>query len=143
MEVSSTKVFKMRFSSQTIHDKFIENFRIWKESPDENSSFYFGKDGGYREPKLSSGYLMHVHTIPIPKPQREVWSKCFENGWKRTSDGVLVYVQNSKSFLLIDWVKDGGHILADYSEESKVKLKYYATIAEKFLNQEEITENES
>jgi hypothetical protein len=141
MDIEVTKLFSSRFSSISILNKFIENFKEWKSSSDPDSSFYFGKDAGYREPKLSTGYLLHVHTPPTTKIERDKWSYNFENSKKRTSDRALVYIKRGTSYLLIDWIKSDAHESTDYSIEGKKNLLNFANIAEKFLNDEEITEN--
>ena len=138
VEVITTKMFTNTFSSLVFANKFVENFKNWKES--KTDSPLFGKDAGYREPKLSSGYLMHVHTPPNKKEERYKWDEKHKHGYEKTSNSALVYVKRGDSYLLIDWIKENAHEETDYSPIAKAKLKKFAEIAEKFLSRETLAE---
>jgi hypothetical protein len=141
MKISSTKLFKNKFNSGSSYFKFVENFKIWISSKDDYSSFYFGKVGGFRDPKLSVGYLKHVHTVPLDRLKRAEWDKHFQRKSKKTSDSYLIYVEHHENILIIDWLPRDAHNLTDYSHAGKNKLEEYKKIAEKFISFETITEN--
>lgn len=140
VEVITTKKFKESFVAENNFNRFIQNFKEWKELQAlGEDSISFGKDGGYREPKLSSGYLMHVHTKPSTKIELDRWQDNFDNNRERRSDKALVYVQRGNKYLLIDWLRENAHNETDYTPHGKALLQKYAQIAEKFINHEEQT----
>lgn len=140
--IFSTKKFKEAFTSEVNYEKFVQNFKEWKElASSGKESISFGKDAGYREPKLSSGYLMHVHTKPTSKIELANWELNFRRGSERTSDKALVYVKRGDSYLLIDWIRGNAHGETDYSPAGKARLENYAKVAEKFLSREEVQEH--
>lgn len=136
-----TNLFRNKFSTEAFALKFIENFKKWKESGEEFSSIYFGKDSGYAQHKLSNDtYLMHVHTVPSKKEDREKWNLAFKLHRRITSDRVVIYVRRNADYLIIDYIANNAHTEFDYSPEAQEKLKKYEKIAEKFISREEITE---
>jgi hypothetical protein len=139
--VIPTNTFLSRFSVASNANKFIENFKNWKESDDEFSSIFFGKDSGYGQHKLSNNtYLMHVHTIPSKEEDRKKWKLAFERHQRITSDRALIYVKRNNDYLIIDYIANNAHSELNFSPEAKKKLDAYVAIAEKFLSREEITE---
>lgn len=140
MKFESTKLFRDQFSSETTFNKFLSNFEKWKTG-DEHSSYFFGKNSGYVLPKLSNGYLRHVHLVPITNESRKVWEKSFIHKSVKTSDRALIYVERGNNeFLLIYILNSNAHQIAKMATEQDKKLMLgLAKAAENFLDYNKIS----
>lgn len=114
-------------------------FGVWKRALDEESSAFFGKDGGYVVPTVHGEKyrLRHVHLVPLldRAAQRE-WYEAYARGSRRTSDRVLVYVQaRNNDYLAIAILEepDAHEIQKMETAQDKATMEGFAVAAEEFL----------
>lgn len=120
-------------------DDFIQDFTEWKAdcaAGREDDSYWFGRDGAYRTPKVGTKQyaLRHVHLVPITDPEAlSKWNFMWEKRRNRTSDRVLVYSKDARSnFLLIFILPEGdAHWIADNDPGT---MEGFASTAEAFLD---------
>lgn len=118
---------------------FLETFTKWKLAGSDD--FYeFGKDSSYATPEVNgkSYILRHVHLVPVTdKINKARW----DNNWRhdkyrrRTSDRVLVYVEDSGNYLLIDILPEpDAHRIARMSTaQDQRAMQLFALVAEAFI----------
>lgn len=142
MKVEYTKIFEKQFIAKAYCDKFIENFIAWKELKNETESSFFGKDRGYREPKLSNGqYLMHVHTSPIDSSDRKKWNN-FPKKTDKTSNDALVYIKKGSGYFLIWRFINVAHTIPKMrTKQHKDFMDRLVKIADCYIDNDEIIEN--
>lgn len=133
MKIDVTKILKNRLSEQELN-YLIKDFEIIKTPGSENLALRLGKDSEYLFPKLKSGNLCHVHVMPIENKALQKWTKAFENNEPKVSDGVLIYVENKNNYLLIFFVQDGAHEMANMlTNEDKNLMNSLAKIANIYI----------
>ncbi|MEI6746739.1 MAG: type II toxin-antitoxin system YafO family toxin [Methylococcaceae bacterium] len=119
-------------------DEFCNQFIKWKNAG-EYSSYYFGKDSAYVAPTVDGEKykLRHVHLVPlIDQKQLAVWNKKWQFGGRKTSDRVLIYVEdNRNNFLLIFILSEpDAHKIAQMKELKHEQLmKRFASVSEQFM----------
>lgn len=138
MKVETTRLLREQFASENNFNKFVNDFTNWKESGKD--SFFFGRDGGYRNPRLDNEkYLMHVHTVPAGN--KEAMHHWNNNKSEKRSDCALVYVQRGSDYLLIYQFKHNAHLVPDMTNErDKTFMLKLAKIANDYLDYNDITE---
>jgi mRNA interferase YafO len=124
---------------------FVESFTEWKAAGGgEDDAYEFGKDSAYINPKVNgaNNVLRHVHLVPIvDQRQAAKWDKKWEQHSRRTSDRVLVYVDDQgKRFLLIAVLEEpDAHDIAQMkSSGNKRRMELFAAVAEAFIYNREI-----
>lgn len=119
-------------------EEFCNQFIKWKNA-DEYSNYYFGKDSAYVAPTVDGKKykLRHVHLVPlVDQKQLAAWNKKWQFGGRKTSDRVLIYVEdNRNNFLLIFILPEpDAHKIAEMKEPKHQQLmKRFAIISEQFL----------
>lgn len=114
-------------------------FEIWKRALDEESSAFFGKDGGYVSPEVDGEKyrLRHVHLVPLlDSAALREWYEAYARGSRRTSDRILVYVQaDNKDYLAIAILEepDAHDIQKMATPEDRATMEGFAVAAEEFL----------
>ena len=80
--------------------QLLEDFLEWKSSGEEDSSYFFARDGLNR----GSKHLSHAHILPTVSEDKAAWDFAYERFRKRTSDRYLFYVDGGLSYgyLLLD-----------------------------------------
>jgi mRNA interferase YafO len=117
----------------------LESFQHWKKSRDEYGSYLFGKDSAYMMPKIDgkSYRLRHVHLPPLSIPgQLEVWNKQWQRRGRKTSDRVLVYVENGRDDYLLIFIlpEPMAHEIAKMQTPAHRQImESFASVAAKFL----------
>ncbi|ADX45558.1 hypothetical protein Acav_1638 [Paracidovorax avenae ATCC 19860] len=119
---------------------FAAEFDHWKSlgGAGEDESYFFGKDGGYRIPKvgLEQYALRHVHLVPVSDlVALKKWDRAWGEGWRRTSDRHLVYTSDGTYGHLLMWILDepGSHDIANMqTEEDRELMQGFATVAYHF-----------
>ncbi len=128
----------------------INKFKHWKTNwnINEYTVYDFGKDGGFRKPIVnnSTTQFRHVHLLPTEPNKLSIWNQAFKRGQrngggsKRTSDRVLVYVEDDNDYLLIAILPEPtAHKVMDMkTPQDKQTINYLAYVAEKYINEREI-----
>jgi mRNA interferase YafO len=139
MKINITQVLKQHLEIEGWSvDELCSLFREWKLS-DEYGSYYFGKDSFYVKPSVNGELykLRHVHLVPIKdEEQLLAWNKAWELGRRKTSNRVLIYVDDKKgNFLLIFILSepDAHEIALMKNEKHKKLMESFAIIAEEFI----------
>lgn len=134
MIVKFTGLIKKRFSDQEIQD-LIQDFIVLKTPGSENSALLLGKDSEYLFPKSKIAKLWHAHVMPNEKKSKIRWIELYKNKETKVSDGALIYVDaNNGTFLLIFFLQEGAHELAEMKTiEDEKLMKYFMKIAEEFV----------
>jgi mRNA interferase YafO len=144
MVVRITTVLENKLKSGGLDSRlFVKSFKDWK-SGEEHESFYFGKDGKYFTPSVGGVpyVLRHVHLVPIiERSTLNLWKKSWRHRSRKTSDRVLVYVQdNQGGYLLITILPEpGSHQIARMeTPQDRDLMERFALIAEAFINDGEV-----
>ena len=144
MKVLYSKKFEDQFLVHSNLEKIVSDFQAWKESSTPENSLGFGKDGGYRNPRLDNGgYLMHVHTPPTNKEARDQWILRAKRGSERTSNNAIVYVKRSDTEYLILWqFKNNAHLVPEMTtSEDKAFMQRLVEVANHFIDHGEVLES--
>ena len=129
------KLTELNLSSAQLLEDFLE----WKSSDEEDSSYFFAKDGLNR----GSKHLAHAHILPTVSADRAAWDFAYERFRKRTSDRYLFYVDGgfSYGYLLLDIVADpGAHAVWDTHPNN---MKALEAAAEAFFFHGSVPEREA
>lgn len=138
MKVSITRVLSTILQADNLNDQvLIEKFEEWK-CGDEYGSYLFGKDSAYSCPKINGKlHLRHVHLPPlIDAIQLERWNKQWKRRGRKTSDRVLIYVQDQQDNYLLIFIlpEPQAHAVAKMkTSEDKTLMENFATVAAEFL----------
>lgn len=140
MTVNITKALKAALQADHLDENILlESFQRWKNSQNEYGSYLFGKDGAYMIPKINgkSYRLRHVHLPPLSTPEQlKVWNKQWQRRGRKTSDRVLVYVEDGQgNYLLIFILPEPlAHEIAKMQTPAHRQLmENLAAVAAKFL----------
>ena len=139
MTVKITQALKNRLNEDGFNvEELCARFETWKLA-DEYSSYYFGKDSAYITPTVDGEKykLRHVHLVPIEdKNQLSSWNKAWQLGKRKTSNRILIYVDDNKgNFLLIFILSepDAHEIALMKNEKHKKLMEGFAAVAEEFI----------
>lgn len=130
--------------SNSCLNTFIDNFKIWKTdwSINEYSVHEFGKDSGLISPKVDgkSYQLRHVHLIPTEKKSLNEWNINYKKEKRRTSDKMLIYVEDNQNFLLIAILPENlSHkIIAMKEPKDQQLMENFAEAASEYVNYKKI-----
>lgn len=146
MVVHATQKLIAQFETVDEFNEFALAFSEWKDrgSDGEYHSYLFGKDSAYISPKVDGipYTLRHVHLVPIKQADLLArWNKAFKTKSRKTSDRVLVYVDDgSKNMLLIFILPepDAHDIAKMQTVEDKAIMLGFAEVAGAFLDTGEI-----
>ncbi|MEN9866421.1 MAG: hypothetical protein RL748_2011 [Pseudomonadota bacterium] len=142
LSVKMTTILAQQFTSQRLDAAlFMELFANWKSSgPAGDDNFYeFGKDGAYSRPLVNNQayVLRHVHLLPVVDMQKRLeWDRRWRNYSRRTSDRVLVYVDDGpKRFLLIAILPEpeAHNIARMATQRDQDVMQSFSAIAEEFI----------
>lgn len=140
MTVNITKALRTALQADNLDEKILlKSFQRWKNSRDEYGSYLFGKEGAYMIPKIDgkSYRLRHVHLPPLSIPgQLEVWNKQWQRRGRKTSDRVLVYVENGRGDYLLIFIlpEPMAHEIAKMQTPAHRQImESFASVAAKFL----------
>ncbi len=140
MVVRITTVLENKLKSGGLDSRlFVKSFKDWK-SGEEYGSFYFGKDGKYFTPSVGgvTYVLRHVHLVPIvDQTKLNAWKNNWRHRSRKTSDRVLVYVQDNRgNYLLITILPEpGSHQIARMeTQQDRDLMERFALIAEAFID---------
>jgi mRNA interferase YafO len=140
MTVNITKALKAALQADNLDEQILlESFQQWKESRDEYGSYLFGKDSAYTIPKIDgkSYRLRHVHLPPLSTPEPlEVWNKQWQRRGRKTSDRVLVYVEDDQGNYLLIFIlpEPMAHEIAKMQTPAHRQImESFASVATKFL----------
>jgi len=143
IEVKMTDFLKTQFESDGLdHDLFMMFFAQWKSQGEEgeHDSYHFGKDGGYIKPLVNNQayVLKHVHLMPVLDQERKAaWDKAWKHRSRKTSDRVLIYVDNGLGgFLLIAILPepDAHRIAQQKTPQDRHTMNVCSEIAERFID---------
>ena len=139
MLVKTTNSLKSKFDRENLDIQlFCEEFKLWK-SKDEHSSRLFGKDSAYTTPTVNGEkyILRHVHLIPVmDQKQIDSWYKKFRFKSRKTSNRVLVYVDDNKGNILLIHIlpEPDAHEIAEMkTQKNRETMKGFAAVAEAFI----------
>lgn len=143
MKAHATQILQDQFAG--IHDDLdvlVSEFERWKDkgAAGEYSSYFFGKDSAYIDPKVNGApyTLRHVHLAPITQAKQIAkWNRDWLNKSRKTSDRVLVYVSNSNGEALLIFIlpePDAHEIARMKTPQDKALMNSFSEIADAFLN---------
>lgn len=121
-------------------DVFADEFQAWKAlgAAGEYSSFYFGKDAFYFEPKRRHQMVLrHVHLPPSDSRQLTEWGRAHRRRRRRTSNTCLVYAYDKAHGYLLLYIarEPNGHVISDMHIAASVRLmNQLADAAEAFIH---------
>lgn len=143
--VRITQALKYSLQCSAIDENiFIEKFTAWKLSADEYGSYLFGKDSAYIKPDVDgkSYVLRHVHLPPLAdEGQLRLWNKKWQQRSRKTSDRVLIYVEDNRgNYLLIFILPEPiAHAIAKMQTlEHQQIMNGFASVAAQFLDTGEV-----
>jgi hypothetical protein len=138
MIIKCTDILKSRLTESELQ-YLIQDFKIIKTPGGANLAYRLGKDSEYIFPKLKSGTLCYVHTIPIDKNDLKRWTEAYNNNDPKVSDGVLIYVNDNSEYLLIFFLQEGAHEMANMlTDEDEKLMNFFAKIANAFIKDKSI-----
>lgn len=139
MVVKITNALKSALETDKLDSQlFCDKFQQWK-SADEHSSYLFGKDSAYVTPAINGEkyILRHVHLVPVmDKNQLVSWKKKWSFKGRKTSNRVLIYVDDNKgNFLLIFILSepDAHEVALMKNQEHRELMENFAAVAEAFI----------
>lgn len=146
MAVRATQKLIEQFDTLDEFNEFALAFSEWKSSGSkgEYHSFLFGKDSAYISPKVDGVpyTLRHVHLVPITQADLLVrWNKDFKTKSRKTSDRVLVYVDDGAKNMLLIFIlpEPDAHAIAKMQTvEDKAIMHGFAEVAAAFMDTGEI-----
>jgi hypothetical protein len=121
-------------------DVFADEFAAWKAlgPTGEFSSYYFGKDGFYIEPKRNGQMVIrHVHLPPSDTAELAEWSRLHRRRRMRTSNTCLVYAHDRRHGYLLLYVarEPNGHGISDMRIPASARLMHqFADAADAFIH---------
>jgi len=140
--ISTTQILENHFQSTGANlQRFVADFAQWKDagSAGEDDFYEFGKDSAYVAPRVNGekNILRHVHIVPIlDENALKKWNRKWEQFGRRTSDRVLVYVNDGgDKFLLIAVLEEpDAHEIAEMkTQQHRERMELFAQIAEEFI----------
>jgi len=138
--VKNTDILRGQYSGQNDLDALIHVFSAWKEAGEkgEDDWYEFGKDSAYTKPLVNGApyVLKHVHMTPVSNNDDLVkWDRAWEFRARRTSDRILVYVQDGRKYLLIALLEEPtAHAVgAMRTPRDLHRMKQFVKIAEDFI----------
>lgn len=146
MAVHATQKLIEQFETVDDFNEFALAFAEWKNSGSEGEyhSYLFGKDSAYISPKVDGipYTLRHVHLVPITQADLLAkWHKAFKTKSRKTSDRVLVYVDDGAKNLLLIFIlpePDAHDIAKMQTAQDKAIMLGFAEVAAAFLDTGEI-----
>jgi mRNA interferase YafO len=116
-------------------------FDQWKAkgAQGEFDSYLFGKDSAYISPKVQGVpySLRHVHLVPISHTEQLAkWNKAWKTRSRKTSDRVLVYVDNGAGDCLLIFIlpePEAHEIAAMKTLQDKTLMESFAEVAAAYL----------
>ncbi len=139
MDVKITKALKHAFDEDNLNSQlFVDLFREWKQSGEFNS-YDFGKDSAYFKPCVGGKQyvLRHVHLVPIfDKTQLSKWNKGWQFKSRKTSNRVIIYVDDGKSRFLLIYIlsePDAHDVALMRTQKHKELMEGFAKVAEAFV----------
>lgn len=139
MDVKITKALKQALDEDNLSSQlFMDLFREWKQTGEFNS-YGFGKDSAYFKPCVGGKQyvLRHVHLVPIfDKTQLSKWNKGWQFKSRKTSNRVLIYVDDGKSRFLLIYIlsePDAHDVALMRTQKHKELMEGFAKVAEAFV----------
>lgn len=138
MKVRITRALSTILQTDNLTEQVLmKKFEEWK-CGDEYGSYLFGKDSAYSRPKIHGKlHLRHVHLPPLmDKVQLERWNKQWKRRGRKTSDRVLIYVQDQQDNYLLIFIlpEPEAHTVAQMqTPEDRMLMEKFATVAAEFL----------
>jgi mRNA interferase YafO len=141
MVVRITAALKKVFDEEKLDSQFFcDQFKQWKKSANEHGDYHFGKDSAYVSPSINGNkyILRHVHLVPvIDKNQLSVWNKKWLFKGRKTSNRVLIYVNDNKDNFLLIYIlsePDAHEIALMKTQKHKELMNNFAIVAEAFIS---------
>lgn len=141
MVVKTTAKLKSVLDNEKLDCRLFCNlFKQWKLSKDEHGCYHFGKDSAYFTPVINGDnyILRHVHLVPvIDKSQLYSWKKKFSFRSRKTSDRVLIYVDDKKGNFLLVYIlsePDAHEVARMKTQQHREIMESFAAIAEAFID---------
>jgi mRNA interferase YafO len=146
MAVHATQKLVEQFETVDDFNEFALAFAEWKNSGSDGEyhSYLFGKDSAYISPKVDGipYMLRHVHLVPIKQADLLAkWNKAFKTKSRKTSDRVLVYVNDGAKNMLLIFIlpePDAHDIAKMQTAQDKAIMLGFAEVAAAFLDTGEI-----
>ena len=146
MAVHATQKLIEQFDSLDEFNEFSLAFTEWKSrgSDGEYHSYLFGKDSAYTTPKVGGipYTLRHVHLVPITQADLLLrWNKAWNTKSRKTSDRVLVYVDDGATNVLLIFIlpePDAHTIARMQTSDDKAIMLGFAEVAAAVLDTGEI-----
>jgi mRNA interferase YafO len=139
MLIKTTNLLKLKFDSENLDIQlFCDEFKLWK-SKDEHSSSLFGKDSAYTTPTVNGEkyILRHVHLVPVmDQEQIDSWYKKLSFKSRKTSNRILVYVDDNKGNILLIHIlpePDAHEIAKMKTQKNRETMNGFAAVAEAFI----------
>lgn len=139
MDVKITKALKHALEEDRLNSQlFMDLFREWKQSGEFNS-YSFGKDSAYFKPCVDGKQyvLRHVHLVPVfDKTQLSKWNKGWQFKSRKTSNRVLIYVDDGKGGFLLIYIlsePDAHEVALMRTQKHKELMEGFAKVAEAFV----------
>jgi mRNA interferase YafO len=117
-----------------------ELFNQWKQAKDEYGSYHFDKDSAYITPIIKGDkyILRHVHLVPvIDKDQLSLWKRKWSYRSRKTSNRVLIYVDDKKGNYLLIYIlsePDAHEVALMKTQQHKELMEGFAAVAEAFID---------
>ncbi|MGJ7512433.1 type II toxin-antitoxin system YafO family toxin [Variovorax sp. GT1P44] len=121
-------------------DWFADLFADWKAlgPAGEYSSFYFGKDGAYVEPRRGGRMVLrHAHLPPGDPAELALWSRLHRRRRRRTSDACVIYAHDARFGYLLLYIarEPTGHAISDMRVPASARfMNQLADAAEAFIH---------
>ncbi len=142
MLVQATRALQSQFANSDEFAEFSQAFAQWKSqgAAGEYHSYLFGKDSAYVAPKVDGvAYsLRHVHLVPVTEISALTqWNKAWKNKSRKTSDRVLVYVDNGRGAMLLIFIlpePDAHAVARMQTVQDKAIMLGFAEVAAAFID---------
>jgi mRNA interferase YafO len=140
MVVKITTALKSALDSDKLDSQLFCNlFKQWKLSKDEHGCYHFGKDSAYVTPLINGDkyILRHVHLVPvIDKDQLSLWKRRWSFRRRKTSNRVLIYVDDKKGNYLLIYIlsePDAHEAALMKTQQHRELMDGFAAVAEAFI----------